>query len=140
MKDWKTLLALLLLIVMVGILIVLSLDNRAEGFIRDRQVSELRETVSKLEKRQFIQPLNGKDGKTPVKGIDYFDGKDGTNGKDGKDGKSIVGPKGDTGEKGEKGDPAPEIDISCIAGMVMKHYTGDLIWQPTNIKCEVADE
>jgi hypothetical protein len=33
---------------------------------------------------------NGKDGYTPVKGVDYFDGKDGANGKDGADGKTPV--------------------------------------------------
>lgn len=29
---------------------------------------------------------NGEDGYTPIKGVDYFDGKDGEDGKDGKDG------------------------------------------------------
>ena len=30
----------------------------------------------------------GKDGYTPQKGVDYFDGKDGQDGKDGKDGEN----------------------------------------------------
>jgi hypothetical protein len=30
-----------------------------------------------------ISGVNGKDGYTPIKGVDYFDGKDGTNGVDG---------------------------------------------------------
>ena len=40
----------------------------------------------------------GKDGYTPVKGVDYFDGADGAPGKDGE-----KGEKGDTGEAGQPG-------------------------------------
>lgn len=54
----------------------------------------------------------GRDGYTPIKGVDYFDGVDGTDGKDGKDGKDGYTPvkgvdyfDGEKGEKGEKGDP-----------------------------------
>jgi len=43
--------------------------------------------------------IKGIPGKTPQKGVDYFDGKDGLDGKDGIDGK-----QGDKGEKGDKGD------------------------------------
>lgn len=32
---------------------------------------------------EVINGIDGKDGYTPVKGVDYFDGKDGANGKDG---------------------------------------------------------
>ena len=42
--------------------------------------------------------FDGKDGYTPVKGVDYFDGKDGIDGKDGKDGKD--GADGYTPQKG----------------------------------------
>jgi hypothetical protein len=35
----------------------------------------------------YFDGQNGKDGYTPVKGVDYFDGKDGAPGKDGADGK-----------------------------------------------------
>ena len=34
--------------------------------------------------------IRGKDGYTPVKGVDYFDGKDGVNGRDGQDGYTPV--------------------------------------------------
>lgn len=63
---------------------------------------------------------DGKDGYTPVKGVDYFDGKDGQNGNPGKDGVSathswngtvltVTSASGTSsanlkGEKGEKGD------------------------------------
>ena len=40
----------------------------------------------------MIAGLNGKDGYTPVKGVDYFDGKDGKDGKDGIDGKDGYTP------------------------------------------------
>jgi hypothetical protein len=61
----------------------------------------------------------GEDGKTPVKGEDYYTpsevesikkevtpvkGKDYFDGKNGKDGESIVGPRGLRGLKGDKGD------------------------------------
>ena len=35
-----------------------------------------------------IRGLPGKDGYTPIKGVDYFDGKDGLPGRDGRDGKN----------------------------------------------------
>lgn len=54
---------------------------------------------------------DGKDGYTPVKGIDYFDGKDGKDGEAGPQGpqgeqgpQGAKGDKGDTGQQGEKGE------------------------------------
>ena len=59
--------------------------------------------------QEWIESLRGKDGYTPVKGVDYFDGKDGytpIKGFDYFDGKNgEQGPKGDKGDKGEQGDP-----------------------------------
>lgn len=53
--------------------------------------------------------VDGKDGYTPVKGVDYFDGQPGKDGSDGKDGytpqKGIDYFDGQPGEKGDKGDP-----------------------------------
>jgi len=66
----------------------------------------------------------GEDGKTPVKGEDYYTpsevesikkevtpvkGKDYFDGKDGKDGESIVGPRGPRGLKGEKGNDGKSV-------------------------------
>lgn len=49
--------------------------------------------------------FNGKDGYTPVKGVDYFDGKDGKDGEIGPQGPiGLTGPKGERGEKGETGE------------------------------------
>ncbi len=48
--------------------------------------------------------IKGIPGKTPQKGVDYFDGKDGRDGKDGKNGlKGEKGDKGDTGNSGKDG-------------------------------------
>lgn len=39
---------------------------------------------------ESLQATDGKDGYTPIKGVDYFDGKDGINGLDGQDGYTPV--------------------------------------------------
>lgn len=70
------------------------------------------EDLTKLIKPLIPAPVPGKDGYTPVKGVDYFDGKDGQDGKPGKDGldgESIVGPQGPKGDRGERG-PAGSPD------------------------------
>ena len=51
---------------------------------------------------KVIQGVDGKDGYTPQKGVDYFDGEKGKDGSVGKTGEQ--GLKGDKGDKGEKGD------------------------------------
>ena len=70
----------------------------------------------RINKDEFKKKLDIKDGYTPKKGVDYFDGKDGEMGPMGPQGnegpmgpigKSVTGvkgPKGDRGEKGDKGD------------------------------------
>ena len=62
--------------------------------------------------------VDGKDGYTPVKGVDYFDGQPGKDGSDGKDGytpkKGIdyfdgqQGPQGEQGLQGEQGEPGKD--------------------------------
>ena len=54
--------------------------------------------------------VDGKDGYTPQKGVDYFDGKDGENGKDGKD--------------GEKGDPFTYEDFTAEQLAALKGKDG----------------
>ena len=52
----------------------------------------------------YFDGKDGRDGYTPVKGVDYFDGKDGVNGKDGKDGTNgIDGKDGKDGYSPVKG-------------------------------------
>lgn len=130
---------------MVGVLIVISLEKRSVDNQQDIKISNLSEAVELLNKKvSDIKTIKGADGKTPVKGIDYFDGKDGQDGKDGKDGANGVngvdGTDGNSGKNGVNGEPARELLIDCIASKIMKKYDGDGIWQPTNIKCERTDE
>jgi hypothetical protein len=64
---------------------------------------------------QWIASLKGADGKTPVKGVDYFDGRDGAPGKDGKSLRyedlteqqkaELKGAKGEPGAPGKDGKP-----------------------------------
>lgn len=52
---------------------------------------ELEAEVDKaLQEAKESGDFDGKDGKTPVKGVDYFDGEPGKDGADGKDGKTPV--------------------------------------------------
>lgn len=92
--------------------------------------------------------LPGKDGYTPVKGLDYADGIDGRDGRDGKTivgpagppGESIVGPQGPVGPQGEpgiQGEPGADgrnIETRCVqTDNGARHdwrYEGDLSWQP----------
>lgn len=48
-----------------------------------------------------LKGKNGKDGYTPIKGVDYFDGANGKDGKDGKDG--VDGKNGQDGQDGKDG-------------------------------------
>ena len=54
--------------------------------------------------------LQGSDGYTPIKGIDYFDGIDGEQGIQGKIGPE--GPRGPEGPKGDKGGPFIYTDFT----------------------------
>lgn len=129
--------AFIVLILLIGFLIFLVLQKKNEDTARDVKINDLTTTIqslnSKIAELKLVKPL---DGYTPQKGIDYrdgLDGKDGQNGKDGKDGKD-----GANGKDGLNGLPAPELDIGCVANILMKKYANDDFWQPTDIKCEVA--
>ena len=94
---------------------------------------------------EWLQSLNGKDGKNGADGRDGVDGTNGTNGKDGvngKDGKSayevavsngfvgteqewIVSLKGQQGEKGEKGDAFTFEDFTVEQLASLKGEKGD---------------
>lgn len=166
-NDKKTLLALVVLILLIVWLIMISLNNKTASDQQNIKINRLAEDNQALEvKLSEIQPIKGTDGKTPVLGVDYTNGKNGTPGvkgdtgaqgaagtpgKDGNDGKSAYQIAVDNGFKGSekdwldslkgtKGDPAPELDINCVNGLIAKKYTGDLFWQTTNIKCEATNE
>lgn len=82
--------------------------------------SRTKEEVIELLKPFIPEPIKGEDGRTPIKGVDYFDGVDGKDGesivgpagkdgRDGVDGETIVGPKG---KDGKDGSPDKPIDIA----------------------------
>lgn len=56
----------------------------------------------RINREQFKNKLDLKDGKTPIAGVDFPLPKDG---KDGKDGESIIGPPGSSGKDGADGSP-----------------------------------
>ncbi len=149
-RDWKLLLAILLLISLVVWLLVLSL-NRSE------QVNGAIEQIKELQAKMPIQapPIAPINGKTPVLGVDYFNGTQGPKGDMGSQ-----GPQGSTGlsaydiavengfvgtqvqwlaslkgDKGDKGDPADSDVIECHLGLVAHKLTTDAFWQITKIKC-----
>lgn len=84
------------------------------------------EEIVELIKPLIPEPVPGKDGYTPVKGVDYFDGKDGKDGKPGKDGldgESIVGPQGPAGRDGKVG-PAGSPDTAAQIVAKLKSLKG----------------
>lgn len=70
-----------------------------------------------------IDYFDGEDGHTPVKGIDYFDGEQGKRGDRGEDGKSVIGPAGKNGSPDTARDiikklntTENELEITVIRG------------------------
>lgn len=139
MKDKRTLFAFIILILLIGFLIFLVLQKKNDDAARDVRINDLTTTIqslnSKLTELGSVKPA---DGYTPQKGIDYHDGVDGKNGQPGPQGPS--GKDGKDGKDGVNGLPAPELDIDCVANILMKKYSHDDFWQPTGIKCEVSHE
>jgi len=85
----------------------------------------MKKITIKLSAEELKKKMNLKDGYTPVKGKDYFDGK---SGKPGKDGKSI---------KGDKGDPADPVDTFKIASDASKLAYNELLPKiPTILQIE----
>lgn len=68
----------------------------------------------------------GKNGYTPIKGIDYFDGKDGINGKDGVDGKN--GADGRTPIKGtDYFTDADKAEMVTAVIAALPKYNGEVV-------------
>lgn len=147
MKNNRVVLfAIAVLIGLVSWLIVLSIQ-------RSNQINNLLVQVQTIEN---IKPINGKDGKTPIKGVDYTDGINGNNGRNGKSGIGLNGAdgqnatpdqiaaavadfltanppaKGDTGPSGDAGAPARQIQIRCNPLKLQNEwrYVGDSGWTP----------
>ena len=84
----------------------------------------------------FYVPRDGKDGATPLRGIDYFDGEpgkdgeDGAPGKDGKPGKpGRDGRDGAPGEKGEKGLDGKSVELAIEDGALCWRREGEADWR-----------
>lgn len=116
----------LLFLALAGMVYILSIKINT----LDRYIAEV-DDVTRLE------PKNGKDGYTPIKNVDYFDGQDGRNGRDGvgrdgKDGSSCTTtqvPNGAmisctdgttsfvaNGRDGKDGAPARELEPCMVRG------------------------
>lgn len=63
---------------------------KKDGFYPSISVSDIEDghriTITDTNGTKTVDVMDGKDGYTPVKNKDYFDGKDGKDGKDGRDG------------------------------------------------------
>jgi hypothetical protein len=153
-RDWRLYAAFFVLIGLIIWLLVLSTQRHDEiQHLSDRieQIQNMHPTAAPVQ-----QPL---DGKTPILGIDYFNGQDGSQGKDGKDGaqgspgkdgasaydiavkNGFKGTEGEwitslKGEKGDKGDRGDSIDLECLGGYIAKKFKSDDLWNLTNITCE----
>jgi len=167
-KDSRIILAFVVLAGLMVLLLVVSMQrnqqvNKAIATIQglQAQVEQLKETK--------VQVVNGRDGYTPVKGVDYFDGANGVSiqGNMGPQGiQGPVGPQGPQGAvglsaydiwklagndgdlqdflvslKGEKGDPAqpPQVQVNPETGDLEFKNAQDFFWQVWMKKCEVRD-
>lgn len=84
----------------------------------------------------FYVPRDGKDGATPLRGIDYFDGEpgkdgeDGAPGKDGKPGKpGRDGRDGEPGPRGEKGLDGKSVELAIEDGALCWRREGEADWR-----------
>jgi hypothetical protein len=159
--DRKLSIAVLILMGLVVWLLVISIQRSDQINSISKEIETLQMATNKPSP-VVQQPLNGK---TPVLGVDYFNGVNGSPGETGQPGQSIVGPQGPSGMngmsaydiavkngftgtedqwlnslkvKGDKGDPAKELMIQCIQGLLQEKYQNDSFWQITNIKCETS--
>lgn len=125
---------MLLAIIVAACIYVIRNDNRLKN---------LESLLSKQPK--IVQPVDGKNGYTPIKGVDYFDG---TNGKDGKDSHSThtiekqtivennikevikeIPIKGAEGKKGNDG-LTQQLLVDINTCYLMSKYTNDDSWLP----------
>lgn len=161
-RDSKLFYAVLLLIGLMIALIILTLN-------RNSDIRQLKLQIQEIQRQIPVKGTMGKDGRTPVLGIDYFiqNGKDGApapiakDGRDGHDGLSIPGSNGLSAYdlaiqngfqgtlaqwldslkiKGDNGDPGAALQIGCINNKLSTKYNDDTFWQSTSIKCETTDE
>jgi len=135
------------LLVLVAVFSVGSFYN---SIVASQAVTQVQSKIDSIPLEPKVVVYKSKDGYTPVKGIDYFDGVAGiagANGSNGKDSVSSVtstiqtivkeipipGPKGDKGDSG-KDSPTPQYRTDEYGNFQTKN-DGDLFWQNL-IECE----
>ena len=173
-NDWVLRISVFVLIILVGTLIVISLNKQDKAEQAIQMINELKSTPQK--EPAVIH------GVTPKLGVDYFNGKDAEKPKDGESAYQIAVRNGFKGSEKEwlkslepkapedpkeprngesayelavkdefkgsvkeyldslHGTAGRELDLTCLGGILGKKYTGDFIWQTTNIKCEVVHD
>jgi len=157
-SDRKLLIAILILIGLIGWLLVISM----------RRTDKINQQIKTLQlSSPQVKVVNGTNGYTPIKGVDYCDG---SNGQNGVGTQGLVGQTGATGAqgpqgtpglsaydiwklagntgtlqdflaslKGEKGDPAspPLIQVNPITKDLEYKNVQDIFWQVWIKKCEI---
>lgn len=99
--------ALIVLLAVVNVLVTIYSSKEREKAV-DRAVKQVIESMPV--ERKTPEVIKGKDGYTPVKGVDYFDGAKGDKGEVG-----LKGDKGDRGDAGKAGENGKDsfLDIKC---------------------------
>lgn len=131
--------------IVIGIVIIyLLLDNK------DKISEEIRNTVTKqVNGINLKSPSNGKDGITPIKNVDYFDGKDGKNSQSTKiilkERETVIRERVAQPKNGRDGKDAPITLIRCNVERNRWEYKlyGDETWGVLNdeeVPCTVKDE
>ena len=139
MNRLKSYAMILLVIIVVlfsilNIWLIFSLDKSHENRVQG-QINHIYEIINELPKP--INVTNGKDGYTPIKGIDYTDGANGKNGTDGKNG--INGIDGTNGKDGMDG-LTPDIRCNTTLNAWQVRYGSDELWQVLGdepVKCTI---
>lgn len=131
MKNKLTTLAVVLLACMNVLTFVYASQSTA-------QIEGLKKSVDA--KTNKIVVYNGKDGETPVKGVDYFDGANGINAMSYTVNTTVVkevpligrpGSDGKDGKDGENGKDAPiqELRVNSFTGDVETKLSSDVFWR-----------
>lgn len=129
---------LVIIILLAAVRIFLDVTNRGvlDQSVKTHIEKVVTEKVNDLEKPK--DGVNGTDGYTPVKNLDYFDGAKGDAGADGQNGKD--GEDGANGENGVDG-LTPEFRCNEAKNRWEVRYGQDYSWKVlsgTPIKCTVT--
>jgi len=117
-------------------IVLLALMNILTFVYSTQSYNEVRSIATKPQEPSKIVYVQAKDGKTPVKGIDYFDGKNGINAVSFSVTTTIVkdipllGERGEAGKDGRDGIDAPyqDIRINTETGDLESKLSSDRTW------------